>query len=332
MIENEQVNIPLLEIENLTKKFAISSHQFGKKKKTISAVDHVSFQVFSGETLGIVGESGCGKSTLGRMIMKLIEPTEGCIKFEGRDISNIKGEKLKKFREQIQMVFQDPYGSLNPRMSVRDLIGEPLEIAGKTENIEERVVALMRQVGMHASDLERFSYEFSGGQRQRICIARAIALEPKLLVCDEPVSALDVSVQSQILNLFNKLKRELGLTYIFISHDLSVIQHVSDKICVMYLGQVVEFGTTDEVYEHPKHPYTKCLLSAVLQPDIQNKRKRNKVFVGEITGKETEEGGCAFYTRCPYAMERCKREKPEVKNVSENHVVSCHLYEDYVNK
>lgn len=327
MIENEFENRPLLEVENLTKEFAISFHRFGRKKKKFLAVDHVSFQVYPRETLGIVGESGCGKSTLGKMIMKLIEPTEGCIKFEGTDISNIKGAQLKQLREQMQIVFQDPYGSLNPKMSVRNLIGEPLEIAGKTEHIDERVVELMEQVGMHARDLERFSYEFSGGQRQRICIARAIALEPKLLVCDEPVSALDVSVQSQILNLFNKLKQELGLTYIFISHDLSVIQHVSDKICVMYLGQVVEFGTTEEVYGNPLHPYTKCLLSAVLQPDVNTKRVRNSISLGEITGKETESAGCAFYTRCPYAMERCKTEKANQKRMTETHTVSCHLYE-----
>lgn len=321
----ESIEKPILEIENLKKMFYTSSNQLFGKRKVFTAVNKVSFEVFSGETLGIVGESGCGKSTLGKMIMKLLEPTEGSIKFEGVDLVRAKGEQLKHLREKMQIVFQDPYGSLNPRMTVGDIIGEPLAIAGKTEEIDKRVLQLMEQVGMHGSDMNRFPQEFSGGQRQRICIARAIALRPKLLVCDEPVSALDVSVQSQILNLFNQLKKDLGLTYIFISHDLSVVQHVSDRICVMYLGHVVELGTTEEVYGNPMHPYTQCLLSAVLKPVPHSRDEKNDMKLGEITGKELEGTGCPFYLRCPKAMEICKTERPVQKIISEGHVVSCHL-------
>lgn len=315
----------ILQVSDLTKKYSTSSGKFGTTKKEVLAVDHVTMQVYRGETLGVVGESGCGKSTLGRIITHLLEPTSGEIYFEGEDIFAKKGARLRELRQKMQIVFQDPYASLNPRMTIGDIIAEPLEIARKNENKMERVIQLLEQVGMNQRDLRRFPGEFSGGQRQRVCIARAIALNPELLVCDEPVSALDVSVQSQILNLFNRLKKELGLTYIFISHDLSVVRHISDRICVMYLGNVVETGTTEVVYNHPEHPYTQCLLSAVLKPVPGGRELQKAGVAGETVRKENVSAGCPFYPRCPKAMECCRVEKPKMTDIGEGHIVKCHL-------
>ncbi len=315
----------ILQVSDLTKNYSTSSGKFGTIKKEVLAVDHVTMQVYRGETLGVVGESGCGKSTLGRIITHLLEPTSGGIYFEGEDIFAKKGAKLRELRQKMQIVFQDPYASLNPRMTIGDIIAEPLEIARKNGNKMERVIQLLEQVGMNQRDLRRFPGEFSGGQRQRVCIARAIALNPELLVCDEPVSALDVSVQSQILNLFNRLKKELGLTYIFISHDLSVVRHISDRICVMYLGNVVETGMTEAVYNHPEHPYTQCLLSAVLKPVPGSREQQKDGVTGEVVRKENTSAGCPFYPRCPKAMECCRVEKPEMTDIGGGHMVKCHL-------
>lgn len=315
----------ILQVSNLTKNYSTSAGKFGTTRKEVLAVDHVTMQVYRGETLGVVGESGCGKSTLGKIITHLLEPTSGEIYFEGEDIFAKKGAKLRELRQKMQIVFQDPYASLNPRMTIGDIIAEPLEIAGKNENKMERVIQLLEQVGMNQRDLRRFPGEFSGGQRQRVCIARAIALNPELLVCDEPVSALDVSVQSQILNLFNRLKKELGLTYIFISHDLSVVRHISDRICVMYLGNIVETGTTEAVYNYPEHPYTQCLLAAVLKPMPGSRHQHKTGDSGEIVKKANVSAGCPFYPRCPKAMECCKTTKPEMTDMGEGHMVKCHL-------
>ena len=313
----------ILKAENLSKIYMTGSGKFGVKKRKLAAVDKVSFEVYRGETLGIVGESGCGKSTLGKLIMRLLEPSEGEVYFEGEGIFQADRSRLRALREKMQIVFQDPYASLNPRMTIGDIIGESLEIAGRTKDVAGKVKELMQQTGLNPQDIKRFPNEFSGGQRQRVCIARAIALGPELLVCDEPVSALDVSVQSQILNLFNRLKRELGLTYLFISHDLSVVRHVSDRICVMYLGNIVEMGEAEEVYRHPLHPYTRCLLSAVLKPVPHSRSVGQKNFIGEITGKESEMTGCPFYPRCPDAKERCKERKPDVVDAGRGHIVRC---------
>ena len=315
----------ILQVRDLTKNYSTSAGKFGTTRKEVLAVDHVTMQVYRGETLGVVGESGCGKSTLGKIITHLLEPTSGEIYFEGEDIFAKKGAKLRELRQKMQIVFQDPYASLNPRMTIGDIIAEPLEIAGKNENKMERVIQLLEQVGMNQRDLRRFPGEFSGGQRQRVCIARAIALNPELLVCDEPVSALDVSVQSQILNLFNRLKKELGLTYIFISHDLSVVRHISDRICVMYLGNIVETGTTEAVYNYPEHPYTQCLLAAVLKPMPGSRHQQKTGDSGETVKKANVSAGCPFYPRCPKAMECCKTTKPEMTDMGEGHMVKCHL-------
>ena len=291
------------------------------------AVDGVSLDVAPGETLGLVGESGCGKSTTGRCILRLIEPTSGEIWFQGRDVTALEGEALRAMRRDMQIIFQDPFASLNPRHTVGGIIGEALTIHGLVkgrQEMEDKVVQLLETVGLRPEHMRRFPHEFSGGQRQRIGIARALAVEPKLIVCDEPVSALDVSIQAQVINLLEDLQEKFGLTYLFIAHDLSVVEHISDRVAVMYLGRVVEVATSEELYANPLHPYTEALLSAVPIPDPKIKRKRI-VLQGDVPNPIRPPSGCHFHTRCPIAEARCKTEVPQLKSVGGRHQVSCHL-------
>ncbi|MDY3975226.1 MAG: dipeptide ABC transporter ATP-binding protein [Eubacteriales bacterium] len=318
----------LLNVENLCQYYKVSKGLFGKTQY-VKAVDGVNFQVYKGEVFGIVGESGCGKSTLGKTICKLIEPTSGKIEFEGRDITNLSRKEMREVRKDMQMVFQDPYASLNPRMSVRNIVAEPLKIhgldAGRQET-DKKVIELLQKVGLDSYHAVRYPHEFSGGQRQRIGIARAIAINPKLIIADEPVSALDVSIQSQVLNLMNQLKREMGLTYIFVAHDLSVVEHISDRVGVMYLGNFVEIADKESLYVNPLHPYTQALLSAVPIPDPTIKRERI-ILQGNIPSPLNAPKGCKFHTRCPKCMDICAEIPPEKKQVDKNHCVYCHSYD-----
>ena len=301
----------------------------GKEPSYVKAVDNVDFDVRRGEVFGIVGESGCGKSTLGKSICKLIEPTEGSIVLDGEEISKYTPKQMRPIRKKVQMVFQDPYASLNPRMSVRDIVAEPLIIHGLTKTREEtdkKVVELLRRVGLDDYHANRYPHEFSGGQRQRVGIARALAVQPQLIIADEPVSALDVSIQSQVLNLMNQLKRDMNLTYIFVAHDLSVVEHISDRVGVMYLGNFVEEGDKYSLYQNPLHPYTQALLSAVPIPDPKAKKERI-ILEGNIPSALNPPTGCKFHTRCPKCMERCKTEAPQKYQVGDDHFVYCHLYD-----
>ena len=301
----------------------------GKESSYVKAVDNVDFEVRRGEVFGIVGESGCGKSTLGKSICKLIEPTEGSIVLDGEEISKYTPKQMRPIRKKVQMVFQDPYASLNPRMSVRDIVAEPLIIHGLTKTREEtdkKVVELLRRVGLDDYHANRYPHEFSGGQRQRVGIARALAVQPQLIIADEPVSALDVSIQSQVLNLMNQLKRDMNLTYIFVAHDLSVVEHISDRVGVMYLGNFVEEGDKYSLYQNPLHPYTQALLSAVPIPDPKAKKERISLE-GNIPSALNPPTGCKFHTRCPKCMERCKTEAPQKYQVGDDHFVYCHLYD-----
>ena len=319
----------LLRVENLCQYYKVERGLFGKPA-VVKAVDGVSFDIREGEVFGIVGESGCGKSTLGKAISKLIEPTSGNIIFQGKDITRYTQKQMRDVRKNIQMVFQDPYASLNPRMSIRSLLAEPLEIHGINKSKEETdkiVVDLLRLVGMDDYHAVRYPHEFSGGQRQRIGIARAIAIRPKLIIADEPVSALDVSIQSQVLNLMNKLKKELNLTYLFIAHDLSVVEHISDRVGVMYLGNFVEVAEKNELYRNPLHPYTKALLSAVPIPDPTVKKERI-ILQGTIPSPLNAPKGCKFCTRCPNCMDICRETPPAKTMVGEDHYVYCHLFEN----
>lgn len=301
----------------------------GKEPSYVKAVDNVDFEVRRGEVFGIVGESGCGKSTLGKSICKLIEPTEGSIVLDGEEISKYTPKQMRPIRKKVQMVFHDPYASLNPRMSVRDIVAEPLIIHGLTKTREEtdkKVVELLRRVGLDDYHANRYPHEFSGGQRQRVGIARALAVQPQLIIADEPVSALDVSIQSQVLNLMNQLKRDMNLTYIFVAHDLSVVEHISDRVGVMYLGNFVEEGDKYSLYQNPLHPYTQALLSAVPIPDPKAKKERI-ILEGNIPSALNPPTGCKFHTRCPKCMERCKTEAPQKYQVGDDHFVYCHLYD-----
>ncbi len=319
----------ILSATNVKKYFPIRKGFFLRKVGDVKAVDDVSLQIKKGETLGLVGESGCGKSTLGRTLIRLYEPTSGGIEFKGKDFLKVGGKNLRNYRKDIQMIFQDPYASLDPRMTVGQIIEQPFIIhnmLGAKER-SERVKELLQLVGLRPSLINRYPHEFSGGQRQRICIARAIALNPQLIICDEPVSALDVSIQAQILNLLKDLQEKLGLTYIFISHDLSVIEHVCDRIAVMYLGKIVEVADRDELYKNPKHPYTQALLASI--PEIgAGKKKMSKILTGEIPSPINPPSGCTFHPRCPHKMDRCSQEKPELFALDNpTHTASCFLYQ-----
>jgi len=322
----------ILTVEDLCIHFPVQSGGLLRRQSaTVKAVDGVSFSLRRGETLGLVGESGCGKSTTGLALMHMLRATRGRILFDGQDITTFDRRQLKAFRRRVQMVYQDPYGSLNPRMKVRDLIGEPLEVHGLNKDrakFEARIAELMRMVGLLPDMAERYAHEFSGGQRQRIGIARALAMEPALIVCDEPVSALDVSIQAQVINLFKALQQRLGLTYVFIAHDLAVVRHISDRIAVMYLGRVVEIASRDALYESPKHPYTQALLSAVPMADVDDATHRDRVMLqGEIPSPLKVPGGCRFHTRCPAAMARCSSDDPVLTDPGgDGHMVACHLH------
>jgi oligopeptide transport system ATP-binding protein len=317
----------LLEVKNLTKHFPITRGiVFQKVVGLNKAVDNVSFEIHRGETLGLVGESGCGKSTLGRTILRLLEATAGEVWFEGRNILELNNHEMRELRRDMQIIFQDPYASLNPRMTVGDIIGEPLLIhnlaSGKA--LEQRVKELLSVVGLSGQHARRYPHEFSGGQRQRIGVARALAVNPKIIVCDEPVSALDVSIQAQVINLLQDLQKEFGLTYLFIAHDLAVVKHISDRVAVMYLGQLVELTTKDELYDNPLHPYTKALLSAIPIPNPEVKRERI-LLEGDVPSPINPPPGCHFHTRCRYATPVCSEMVPEWKEVKPGHFVACHL-------
>lgn len=323
----------ILEVQNLKQYYPIKGGFFRRTIGQVKAVDGISLKINEGETMGLVGESGCGKSSAGRSILRLQTPTDGTIKFDNQDITKIKGHKLREARKGFQMVFQDPYASLNPLQMVGDIIAEPIKnfIKKPKDELEKEVKGLLLKVGLNEEDYYKYAHEFSGGQRQRVGIARALALKPKLIILDEPVSALDVSVQSQVLNLLDDLQKEFNLSYLFIAHDLSVVKHVSDYIGVMYLGHIVEQGPADEIYHHPKHPYTQALISAIPEIDAQ-KRKTRILLSGDLPSPANPPKGCPFHTRCPIAQDACKKMKPEYKEVSQNHFVSCLLVEEEVGK
>ncbi|WP_066395006.1 ABC transporter ATP-binding protein [Neobacillus mesonae] len=317
----------LLEIKNLKTYYPVKGGFFKHTVGHVKAVDNISFEIKKGETLGLVGESGCGKSTAGRTILRLIKPTEGQILFDGKDITNISGKHLREIRKDMQMVFQDPYASLNPMQMVGDIIAEPIYnfMKKSKEELKREVMDLLEKVGLPPDAYYKYGHEFSGGQRQRIGIARALALRPKLIIADEPVSALDVSVQSQVLNLLKDLQKEFDLTFLFIAHDLSVVKHMSDRIGVMYLGNMVEIADKDSLYAEPLHPYTKALISAIPSPDPRQKKERI-ILTGDVPSPINPPSGCPFHPRCPMAMEECSKTKPVLKEVKPSHRVACHLY------
>ena len=324
-MSNQNNNTPLLEVKNLKQYFKINVGAF--KSKPLKAVDDVSFSINRGETLGLVGESGCGKTTVGRTLLHLYKPTAGEIWYDGKLIKT--KQDINEFHKKAAMVFQDPYSSLNPRMTVADIIAEPLDVHGLYSSKEERrekILELMDHVGLNSEHASRYAHEFSGGQRQRIGIARSLAVNPEFIVCDEPVSALDVSIQAQVINMFDELQDKIGLTYLFIAHDLLVVRHISDRIAVMYLGKIVELADADEIYSHPLHPYSKALMSAVPIPDPKIARANKRIALeGDIPSPLNAPSGCPFRTRCPYATEQCAQETPEFKEVSKGHFVACHF-------
>lgn len=317
----------LLTVKNLKKYYPITGGVLGKEIGVVKAVDDVSFSVHKGETLGLVGESGCGKSTTGRSILRLIEPTDGEVIFEGKSVTAMKKEELRLIRRDMQIVFQDPFASLNPRHNIEKILEEPLIVHGLGSSAErkKRVHELLEVVGLNSYHAKRYPHQFSGGQRQRIGIARALMLNPKLIVADEPVSALDVSIQSQVLNLMQDLQKELGLTYLFIAHDLSVVRHISDRVGVMYLGRLVELTTSEQLYQKPLHPYTQALLSAVPTPDPDIKKERI-ILQGDVPSPANPPSGCTFHTRCPHVTDLCRSTRPEFRDAGDGHFVACHLY------
>ena len=317
----------LLSVKNLVKNFPVRGGLLGREVATVHAVNDVSFDLARGETLGLVGESGCGKSTVGRCLLRLIEPTSGEVRFEGQNMEALDRESLRRLCRDMQIIFQDPYASLDPRMTVGAIVGEALTIHKLTRTPDEyrdRIVELLETVGLNADHLRRYPHEFSGGQRQRIGIARALAVSPKLVVCDEPVSALDVSIQAQVVNLLEDLQQKYDLAYVFIAHDLSVVEHISDRVAVMYLGRIVELASARELYTTPRHPYTEALLSAVPIPEPGLKRKRIRL-AGEVPNPIRPPSGCHFHPRCPKAFDRCRTESPEFKPLGNGHWAACHL-------
>jgi oligopeptide transport system ATP-binding protein len=320
------VETPLLELRKISKNFSIKGGILSREVGSVHAVSEVSLSIKKGETLGLVGESGCGKSTLGRCIIRLLEPTSGEIFFEGQNITNLKGIELRKLRRRMQIIFQDPYASLNPRMTIGSIISEPLlihKIGDSKGDRRDRVLELLELVGLRREAADRYPHEFSGGQRQRIGIARAIAVNPNLIVCDEPVSALDVSIQAQVINLLMDLQQKLGLTYLFIAHDLKVVEHISNRVAVMYLGKIVELAPADELYQNPQHPYTQALLSAIPVPKVGVKKATRVILQGDVPSPVNPPAGCHFHPRCPIAEEQCHLKAPILKRVLENHEVRC---------
>ncbi|SFI56085.1 ABC transporter ATP-binding protein [Celeribacter neptunius] len=329
MLDDTKSNKVLVEVKDLKMHFPIHAGIFKKRVGEVKAVDGISFDIYEGETLGLVGESGCGKSTAGRAILRLYDITEGSVKIDGVEIGDTPQPNLRKMRPTMQMVFQDPQASLNPRMSVAAIIGEPLNEHSDMSKAEkrEKVLSLMDQVGLNRDFANRYPHEFSGGQRQRIGIARALALNPKFIVCDEPIAALDVSIQAQVVNLLEDLQEEFGLTYLFISHDLSMVRHIADRVAVMYLGRVVELASRETLFSDPKHPYTQALLSAVPEPDPWLEEKVDRILLeGDVPSPSNPPKGCNFCTRCPQVMEICKTEEPPTVEIAPGHIAACHLY------
>jgi oligopeptide/dipeptide ABC transporter ATP-binding protein len=319
---------PLLSVKGLVKHFPVKKGVLQQTVGQVRAVDNVSFDIGQGETLGLVGESGCGKSTVGKTVLKLIDPTAGEVWLSGTRIDGLSKSEMRPFRRQMQVVFQDPYSSLNPRLTVRDIVAEPLRNFGVAAGaeLERQVAELIHKVGLRAETLDRYPHEFSGGQRQRIGIARALALRPGLIICDEPVSALDVSVQAQVINLLVELQRDFGLSYLFIAHDIAVVEHISHRVAVMYLGKIVEVADRAALFARPQHPYTEALLSAVPVPDPEIERKRI-ILTGDVPSPIDPPSGCRFRTRCPLAFDRCAKEEPAIREIAPGHHVACHLRE-----
>lgn len=319
------MSTPLLKVENVVKRFPIYGGVFSREVASVKAVSDVSFELKKGETLGLVGESGCGKSTLGRCLIRLHDTTSGKISYNGKDITHIEGEELRDMRKKMQIIFQDPFASLNPRMTIGAILEEPLIIHNLFEtpkDRQDRIHELIDLVGLRREHLNRYPHEFSGGQRQRVGIARALAVNPELIVCDEPVSALDVSIQAQVINLLMELQQKLGLTYVFIAHDLKVVEHVSTHVAVMYLGKIVEMAAAEDLYKNPKHPYTKALMSAIPVPDPRRKEERI-ILTGDVPSPINPPTGCHFHPRCPMAIEECKTKVPVLENKAPNHIAAC---------